>query len=243
MPRYLIEVAYKGTAFKGFQSQPNQITVQGEVDRAIQTICRSEITSYPSSRTDAGVHAHQNFLHADIDFSFTSKTIYNLNAIVHPDIVIQHVSPVSDEFHARFDALARTYSYHIIQSKQPFLKETSYYFPFALFEDEMNNATALLTTHTDFTSFAKRHSDVFTHQCQIEYAYWERKGPELILHIKANRFLRGMVRAIVGTLLQVGRKKISISDFNAIILAQDCTLADFSAEAKGLFLERVHYPK
>lgn len=242
MTRYLIEVAYKGTAFRGFQSQKEGITVQGEINRAIGTVLKTAIETTPSSRTDAGVHAHQNFLHVDLDTSIPPSLLYNANAVIHEDIVIRRFIPIASDIHARFNATGRSYSYHIIQSKNPFLKETAYFFPFKLDLDAMQQATQILFKHIDYTSFSKRHTDVFTFNCEIQQAEWFVTDEELLFKITANRFLRGMVRAIVGTLLQVGRNKISVNNFEDIILAKDCQGADFSAEAKGLFLEKVHYP-
>ena len=241
MARYFIEVAYLGTSFNGFQIQDNQLTVQGEINRALSLILKQAIQTTTSSRTDAGVHAYQNFLHFDTEKPLSTKTIYSMNAIVHADLVIKNIYAVASDNHSRFDATGRKYSYHVIQEKNPFLKETSYFFPFAIDVELMNEAAKLLIGKFDFTSFSKRNTDVNNYFCTIELAYWEVHKNYLTFHIQSNRFLRGMVRAIVATLLQVGRKKISIQDFQSIIDSKDCTKADFSADGCGLFLEEVKY--
>jgi tRNA pseudouridine38-40 synthase len=241
MARYFIEVAYLGTSFNGFQIQDKQLTIQGEINRALSLVLKQEIQTTTSSRTDAGVHAYQNYLHFDTDKQITTKTIYSMNAIVHKDLVIKNIYIVESSNHSRFDATGRKYSYHVIQEKNPFLKETAYFFPFPIDVELMNEAAQLLIGKFDFTSFSKRNTDVNNYYCTIELAYWENQKHSLTFHIQSNRFLRGMVRAIVATLLQVGRKKISIQDFQSIIDSKDCTKADFSAEGCGLFLEEVKY--
>ena len=241
MARYFIEVAYLGTSFNGFQIQDNQLTVQGEVNRALSLILKQEIQTTTSSRTDAGVHAYQNFLHFDTEKPLTNKTIYSMNAIVHKDLVVKNIYAVELNNHSRFDATGRKYSYHIIQEKNPFLKDTAYFFPFPIDVELMNEAAKLLIGKFDFTSFSKRNTHVNNYFCTIDLAYWEVHKNSITFHIQSNRFLRGMVRAIVATLLQVGRGKISIRDFQSIIDSKDCTKADFSAEGCGLFLEEVKY--
>lgn len=243
MPRYFIEVRYKGTSFRGFQSQDNAITIQGEIEKALKTYYREDIVTTTSSRTDAGVHALQNFLHADFSHPIQAHQIYHLNAILHPDIDIRKFYLVADSYHSRFDASSRQYAYKLSRDKNPFVRETRYFFPFPLNLDTLNECASILQETSDFTSFAKRHSDVKHFRCEIKQAYWsESDGKELTFHVEANRFLRGMVRALVATQLQVGRGKQSIADFTSIIAAKDCTRADFSAPAHGLFLEKVNYP-
>lgn len=243
MPRYFVEVSYKGTAFRGFQIQDNGITVQGEINRALSIIFKEEIQTTTSSRTDAGVHARQNFLHFDVVQEFSGRLIYNLNAIIHDDILIRSIYLVPESAHARFDATSRQYSYRIINEKNPFKKEFAYFYPFPLDIERMNEAAIALLSTSDFSSFAKRHSDVNNFNCNLSVAHWNQTDDgQLIFKVQSNRFLRGMVRALVGTQLLVGRKKISLNDFQAIILARDCTHSDFSAPAHGLFLEKVNYP-
>jgi tRNA pseudouridine38-40 synthase len=242
MPRYFIELAYKGGAFSGFQAQENELTIQGELDKALQILFKQSIVTTTSSRTDAGVHAYQNFLHWDIESPIPTSTIYSLNSILHQDIVIKNIFLVSDSAHARFDATGRKYAYHISFSKNPFLKDSSYHFPFHIEVEKMNQAACLLKNHTDFTSFSKKKTDVKTFNCSIIESYWEQKdNNHIIYHVQANRFLRGMVKALVGTQLLVGRGKINLEDFEQIILSKDCTQADFSPPSYGLFLEKVIY--
>ena len=244
MPRYFIEVGYKGTSFRGFQIQDNAATIQGQINQALQTILKTSIETTTSSRTDAGVHAHQNFLHFDTECMLTANMLYNLNAVIAQDIVVRSLYQVADEAHARFDALSREYDYYIIQQKNPFLRETSHFYPLPVDIDLMNKAADVLLQTTDFSSFAKRHSDVNNFNCALKAARWTLNDRhQLVFHVESNRFLRGMVRALVGTQLLLGRNKISFDEFQQIILSKDCTNADFSAPAHGLFLAKVNYPE
>lgn len=246
MPRYFIEVAYKGCRFNGFQVQQDKgITIQGEINRALGVFFKEEIQTTTSSRTDAGVHALQNFLHWDTQRnSLPPKTIYALNAILHPDLAIRNIFPVADTAHSRFDALSRKYAYHISSFKNPFKQDICFHYPFKLQEDLLAQTAELLKKHSDFTSFSKRNTDVKSFLCRIEESYWERLDEfNIVYHVCANRFLRGMVKALVGTQLQVARGKMSLSEFEQVILAKDCTRADFSPPSKGLFLEQVIYPE
>lgn len=242
MPRYFIEIAYKGTHFKGFQIQQNAASIQGEINKALLIILKQDIATTTSSRTDAGVHALQNFLHFDTEIDLPSSLVYNLNSIIHEDIVVVKIHAVADAAHARFDASSREYAYHIIHNKNPFLRESAYYMPLSLDISLMQEAAQILVRHTNYESFCKRNTDVKTFECSISSSYLEQNEQELIYHVKSNRFLRGMVRAIVGTLILVGRKKISVTEFEEILLSKNCNNADFSAPAHGLFLEKVHYP-
>ncbi len=242
MSRYFIELAYKGTQFKGFQLQHHVATVQGEVNAALRILLKESVETTTSSRTDAGVHALQNFLHFDTEVLLKPSFIYNINAILHPDILVKNIIAVNADAHARFDASSRKYAYHIINTKHPFLKETAWHMPFKTDIDLMNEAAQKLMQHTNFESFSKRNTDVKTFECNIHIAYFEKMNEEIIFHVASNRFLRGMVRALVATLILVGRKKVSLSAFEKIIAGRDCTKADFSAPAHGLFLEKVNYP-
>lgn len=242
MPRYFIEIAYKGTHFKGFQIQQNAHTIQGEINTALATILKTEIETTTSSRTDSGVHALQNYLHFDTEIQLPHSIVYNLNAVLPPDIVIKKIRKVNNTAHSRFDAIERKYAYHIIRNKNPFLKEIAYYFPFSVDVKKMNEAALHLLQHKQFESFSKKNTDVKTYNCNISLACFETKEEEIIFHIRANRFLRGMVRGITGTLLQVGRGKLSVDEFEQVILSHDCNQADFSTPAHGLFLEQVIYP-
>lgn len=245
MPRYFLEVAYKGAAFHGFQLQNDGgLTVQGEVNRALQILFRQDIQTTTSSRTDAGVHAKQNFLHWDCEHPLPAKTLYALNAIVHPDLCIRNVYRVPADAHARFDATARQYAYHILSFKDPFAHGLSYHYPFTVSLSVLQETAALLLGLRDFSSFSKRNTDAKTFFCAIQESRWEQPNKHtLVYYVRANRFLRGMVKALVGTQLQVGRGRISLNEFSRIIEARDCTLADFSPPSAGLFLENVFYPE
>mgnify|MGYP000877936533 CR=1 FL=1 len=243
MPRYFLEVAYKGTHFSGFQAHNNANTIQGEINKVLSILCKEEIQTTTSSRTDAGVHAHQNFLHFDCEKSLHEKIAYNVNAMLHKDIFVVGLYLVHDNAHARFDATGRNYHYYLIQHKNPFLYDTSYFFPFTLNVKKMQEACSLIIGEHDFTSFSKKHSEVNNNRCTIQEANWIRnEHGQIVFKIVGNRFLRGMVRGIVGTLLLVGREKLNKTDFSTILQSKDNTLADFSADASGLFLHKVMYP-
>ena len=242
MPRYFLEVAYKGTAYRGFQKQDNAVTIQSEVEKALHILYKQNIELTTSSRTDAGVHAAQNFFHFDANILFDRKQIvYRLNAILPKDISITNILNVAAGAHCRFDALSRSYEYHIYRKKNPFLQDRSFYYPYQLDLDAMNEAASLLFSYTDFTSFSKRNTQVKTFLCDIKSAEWKEVGDEVIFCITANRFLRGMVRGLTGTMLKVGRELISTDDFKNIIEAKDCRKADFSVTPQGLFLTHVLY--
>ncbi len=262
MPRYFLEVSYKGTNYAGFQAQPNAVTIQSEIEMAFNTFFGSKPidssdagkTGGPlfgarrlfgwltgSSRTDAGVHALQNFFHFDWHEDFQQNWIYNLNAILPSDIVLKSVVKVAQGAHARFDAVSRLYNYRIYDSKNPFLKETAYFYPYPLDYDKLNEAAAVLKTYTDFTSFSKRNTQVKTFNCNLIESCWYQKDGILMYEVRANRFLRGMVRALTATMLKVGRRKISIEAFKDIIEAKDCTQSYFDTPAHGLFLVEVAY--
>ncbi|MFV0605574.1 MAG: tRNA pseudouridine(38-40) synthase TruA [Niabella sp.] len=253
MPRYFLEVSYKGTLYKGFQLQPNAKTIQGEIEAAFTILFgkNKAATNFfsvsnagwlsCSSRTDAGVHAVQNFFHFDSNSVFKPDWIYNLNAILPSDIVIESIKPVADEAHSRFDAKSRLYHYRIYNSKNAFLQETAYFYPYPLDFDKLNEAAGLLKTFSDFTSFSKRNTQVKTFQCTILESRWIKKEDVLIYEVRANRFLRGMVRALTATMLKVGRGKISVAAFKEIIEAKDCTHAFFDTPAHGLFLMEVEF--
>ncbi len=246
--RYFLEVAYKGTRYSGFQVQENAITIQSEIERALKIYFRSDFKLTGSSRTDAGVHALQNYFHFDYDTGIQQKELYNLNSILPEDIVINSISLMRKKDdgewpHARFDAISREYKYYILQRKDPFRKETAYQYPYKIDFESLQQAALVIAEYNDFTSFSKKNTQVKTFICSIIESEWKWEEDVLIYHVKANRFLRGMVRALVGTMLQVGRKKITLEQFREILLARDCSLADFSAPAVGLFLVAVEYPE
>jgi tRNA pseudouridine38-40 synthase len=240
--RYLLEISYNGTDFAGWQSQPNAIAVQELIERGLSTLLKSKIDIVGSSRTDAGVHAIQQFAHFNFDGPFDIEdTAYRLNQILPFSIAIKNLKLVPDQFHARFDALSRAYVYKIIRKKDPFLQNMSFIFNVDLDVLKMNEACQLFNKYIDYQCFSKIHTDVLTFDCTILNAQWIQKNDVLEFHIKANRFLRGMVRAIVGTLLQVGLGKLSIEQFEAIILSKNRKNAGAAVPAKGLFLTEVNY--
>lgn len=241
MARYFLEVAYRGTAYSGFQSQENANTIQQEVEQAFRTLQRNAVVLTGSSRTDAGVHALQNFFHFDFESPLHPQFVYKINAILPSDIVVRSVKQVADDAHCRFDASSRVYDYFIYRSKDPFLEDRAWYFPYTLNMEALQEAAALLMRHHDFTSFSKRNTQVKTFECSIMESSWRQEQDCLVYRVRANRFLRGMVRALVATMLQVGRGTLSLEDFTAVIDAKDCTRASFAAPAHGLFLVEVCY--
>ena len=241
--RYLIECSYKGTAFHGWQIQPNAITVQEKIEKALSIILKQRIEITGSSRTDAGVHAFQQFAHFDNDDEIqdVDKFAHSLNGILPKEIAIKQLSFVADDFHSRFDATHRRYLYRIIQEKNPFWYEMAYFIRANLDLDLMNKAGEILTQHIDFQCFSKVKTDVMTFDCKIDYAYWERQEQFLLFHIKADRFLRGMVRAIVGTMIEVGAERMSLTDFEQIILSKSRNKAGRAVPPEGLTLMEVGY--
>lgn len=243
MPRYFLELAYKGTNYSGFQSQINANTVQAEVEKAFEIFQREKIIMTGSSRTDAGVHALQNYFHFDFEGAIPHDFIYKFNAVLSPDIVVKNIIEVHPEAHCRFDAITREYNYYIYRQKDPFLRETAFYFPYKLDVDAMQQAAEILKEYTDFTSFSKRNTQVKTFNCQIQESNWHFQDNTLTYNVQSNRFLRGMVRALTATMLKIGRGKLSLQDFRHIIEAKDCTRASFAVPAHGLFLIKVNYEK
>lgn len=243
MPRYFLEVAYKGTRYSGFQIQKNAPTIQDEIEKSWKVFFKKGVSLTGSSRTDAGVHALQNYFHFDWEDDLDDRFIYNLNALLPEDIVIKNIHLVASDAHCRFDAISREYCYNIYTRKDPFLLDIAYFFPYKLDIDSLNKAAALIKGHNDFTSFSKRNTQVKTFQCTIILSEWVMENDILVYRIKGNRFLRGMVRALTATMLKVGRQNISLEQLNSIIIAKDCTLASFSAPPHGLFLKEVEYPE
>ena len=243
MQRYFLEVSYKGTNYKGFQKQPHDVTIQSEVEKALRILFQREIELTGSSRTDAGVHALQNFFHFDTDINIQPAQLYNLNAILPQDIVAKAVTPVSMQAHSRFSATSRAYTYYIYRAKDPFLKDRAYFYPYQLNINLLQHAAQVLFHYTDFTTFSKRNTQVKTFNCTITAASWSQASGQILFNVAANRFLRGMVRGLVGTMLRVGRGVTSIEEFKAIIESKDCSNADFSVPPQGLFLTAVNYPE
>lgn len=240
--RYFIEVGYKGTRYAGFQVQQNANTIQSELERALQTVFRSQIELTGSSRTDAGVHALQNFFHFDVPAAINTEALYNVNALLPADIVARALFTVSDDVHCRFAATARSYAYYIKQKKDPFFTETAWFYPYVVDVEILNQAALILMEHTNFAAFSKKNTQVKTFNCTLLHSKWETDGDKLIYRVTGNRFLRGMVRALVGTMLLAGRKKISLQQFQDVIISGDNTRASFASPAHGLFLEKVFYP-
>ncbi|MCL6525109.1 MAG: tRNA pseudouridine(38-40) synthase TruA [Thermoflavifilum sp.] len=241
MGRYFMEIAYKGTRYAGFQRQKNALTVQQVIEDALSVLCKQPITIMGSSRTDTGVHAKKNVVHFDIDFLVDTHLIYQLNALLPHDIAINRIYPVKEKAHARFSALSRKYEYVIYFQKDPFLKDFGYYFPYALDRELLQSCAEIIATYQDFKAFSKRKTQVKTFICHIEESRWEEKEHRLIFHVRANRFLRGMVRGLVATQLKVARGKISIDQFREIIESRDNRKASFAVPPEGLYLCDVVY--
>jgi tRNA pseudouridine38-40 synthase len=240
--RYFIKFSYNGTHYHGWQSQPNAASVQETLGKSLSVILNSDVNLMGAGRTDTGVHAKIMFAHFDFEKEFDYKsTIHKLNSYLPKDIAVFDIMPVHDSAHARFDATKRTYEYHMNTVKDVFFNEMSWYYKPVLDIDLMNKAAALLLTHTDFQCFTKVNTEVFTFNCNITTAYWKQKNNSLIFTISADRFLRNMVRAIVGTLLKVGLHKITLEDFNTIIENKNRSEAGFSVPAHGLYLTEIEY--
>lgn len=243
MARYFIEVAYMGTRFSGFQVQENALTVQSEIDHGISVLMRERVETTGSSRTDAGVHARQNFLHFDLERPLHAQFVYKMNAILPPDIVVKGVYPVADDAHSRFAATGRSYEYTLYTSKDPFLRDRGYFYPYRLDMGLLQEAAGILMEYVDFSTFSKRNTQVKTFNCSIRESVWREEEGRIVYNVSANRFLRGMVRGMVGTMLRVGRERLSVEGFRAAIESKDCTQADFAVPPQGLSLMKVHYPE
>ena len=240
--RYFIELSYKGTNYHGWQIQPDVNSVQEEITKALETILQETIQIVGAGRTDAGVHASQMFAHVDTLKALTDEHIHKLNTVLPNDIVINSIEEVLENKHARFDAISRSYEYRILIGRDPFLLETTWQIHQKQIQlEKMNEAAKILFQYQDFESFSKVKTDVKTFNCTIMEAVWKLEGNQLIFYIKANRFLRNMVRAIVGTLLDVGLEKKSVDDFRNIIESKKRSEAGLSVPAKGLFLTEVTY--
>jgi tRNA pseudouridine38-40 synthase len=243
--RYFVELAYNGTPFFGWQCQPDQITVQEVLEDAFSLLLNDKIELVGCGRTDTGVHAKQYFAHFDyndlLSDSYCQKLIHKLNSFLPKEIVVYRIFQVEEDTHARFSALDRTYRYYVDTSKNPFDFPFTYRFYEKLDMDLMNLATSFLLGNQDFTTFSKLHTNVNNNFCDVKTAFWEQRNGQLVFTITANRFLRNMVRAIVGTLLFVGKGKMSVDDFQNIIQQKNRSKARVSAPAHALFLEEVNY--
>lgn len=245
MARYFIEVSYRGTNYAGFQIQQNANSIQAELEKALGVFFKADFQLTGSSRTDAGVHAIQNYFHFDSDMlpqdEILERIVYNINAILPEDIVVKTIKKVNHDAHCRFDAVGRIYRYHIYQTKNPFVADRAFYYPFKLDIALLQQAADALLEYKDFTSFSKKNTQVKTFICNLSKSYWEESNNMLIYTVAGNRFLRGMVRGLVGTMLKVGTRKMSLDNFRQVILSKDCSNADFSVPPQGLFLEQVLY--
>ena len=240
--RYFIELSYNGKNYHGWQIQPDVISVQQKVNNALSIMLQTEITVVGAGRTDTGVHASQMFAHFDVDQELVENVVFKLNSILPEDIVIYNVFSVDQELHARFNAISRSYAYKICLGRDPFLLDFAWQIHSQKFDlDLMNEAAKLLLEYQDFESFSKVKTDVYTFNCDITKAVWVEKENELTFYISANRFLRNMVRAIVGTLLEVGSGKKTVEDFKEIIESKNRSKAGLSVPAKGLFLTAIKY--
>lgn len=242
--RYFIEIAYNGKNYFGWQRQPKQISVQQVLEETFSTLLRKEIKLTGAGRTDTGVHAKQLFAHFDFEeIKNIEKLIFRINSFLPKDVSVLNIFEVKEDAHARFHAIEREYEYIISLGKDPFLQDFAFQIKKIPDVDLMNHAAELLLQHRDFQCFSRSKTDVKTYNCTIVKANWEAKNNRLIFTIAADRFLRNMVRAIVGTLLDVGFGKTSLEDFKAILKSKSREEAGASAPAHGLYLTKVAYPK
>ena len=242
--RYFIQLSYNGKDYHGWQNQPNAISVQEVIEKALTIILKEEITIVGAGRTDTGVHAVQMYAHFDTDVSFKEEDlVFKLNSFLPKDIAIHNMFKVKPESHARFDALSRTYRYRIALKKNAFNFESAYILSKTLDIDKMNDAANILFEYKDFQCFSKSNTDVKTYHCKIMKAEWHVENDELHFVVKADRFLRNMVRAIVGTMINIGIGKIEISDLHQIIKSKDRSEAGYSVPAHALYLIDVEYPE
>lgn len=243
--RYFLEIAYNGTAYHGWQVQENAVSVQEKLNGALQILLREPVETVGAGRTDTGVHAKQLFVHFESNAAVlknADRFIHSLNALLPFDIVVYRLIPVDSAAHARFDATSRSYEYHVHFIKDPFLHLQSWLLRDIPDIDKMNLAAKDLWGKQDFSCFSKSNTQVFTNICEITRAEWEMKDGKLIFHITADRFLRNMVRAIVGTLMEVGLGKKPVEHVKAVIASQDRSMAGTSVPACGLYLTKVLYP-
>ncbi|MFC6269601.1 tRNA pseudouridine(38-40) synthase TruA [Frigoriflavimonas asaccharolytica] len=240
--RYFLQFSYHGKNYFGYQIQPNDISVQEVLEEALSTILQQKVKITAAGRTDTGVHAKKMFAHFDAELNLEKKLIHQLNSFLPPDIAVQDLFAVNEDFHARFDATFRTYQYHISLEKNPFTEDSSWQLWRRILDvNRMNEASKILLEYSDFTSFSKVNTETKTNICRISTANWELQNNELIFTITADRFLRNMVRAIVGTLVEIGAGKYEPAYLKKIIEDLNRCSAGTSAPAKGLFLVDVGY--
>jgi tRNA pseudouridine38-40 synthase len=240
--RYFIELSYNGKNYHGWQIQPDVVSVQEKMNNALSTLYQQDIQVVGAGRTDTGVHASQMFAHFDVDKIVKGDLVFKLNSILPQDIVVYRVFEVDAEKHARFDAVSRSYEYKVWLGRNPFLLDFSWQIHSQNLDiNIMNEAAKLLLEYENFQTFSKVKTEVYTFNCNVTEAFWEQKGNELTFTISANRFLRNMVRAIVGTLVDVGLGKLTVTDFRKIIESKNRSNAGLSVPAKGLFLTQIKY--
>lgn len=241
--RYFIKLAYNGTNYHGWQTQPNAVSVQETLEKALSLLLKNKIEIVAAGRTDSGVHAKEMFAHFDFEEVIDSDYwIPKLNSYLPKDIVIYSIFEVNAEAHARFDAIERSYEYHIHSTKDVFINELSWYHFYPLNLEKMNQAAKILLEYTDFECFSKVNTDVFTFNCKIKNAFWQQNENKLVFTITADRFLRNMVRAIVGTMINIGHEKIEPEQLRTIIESKNRSQAGFSAPAHALYLTQILYP-
>ncbi|TZF86400.1 tRNA pseudouridine(38-40) synthase TruA (plasmid) [Pedobacter sp. BS3] len=244
--RYFAEICFKGTQYHGWQVQPNAVTVQQVLNQMLNTVFRQTVETVGCGRTDAGVHATQFYVHfdvSDVDMPFEEqRSLNSLNALLPYDIAVKRLIPVKPDAHARFDATLRSYEYRIHFEKDPFKKDLSWQLRDRPDIAVMNKASAILQQYRDFSCFSKSNTQVFTNNCMIKEAVWREQADGIVFYISADRFLRNMVRAIVGTLLEVGRGEMAPEALHDIIMSKDRSNAGTSVPACGLYLTAVHYP-
>jgi len=242
--RYFIEFSYNGKAYHGWQNQPNATTVQEILEESLSILLKEKVNVYGAGRTDKGVHALQMFAHFDTGIVFEiNTTVFKLNRLLPKDISIDNIFLVHNEAHARFDALSRQYKYRITNKKNVFSYENAYYFKPDLDIVKMNEAAKLLFEYEDFQCFSRSNTDVKTYDCTIMKAEWTRDNNELIFTIKANRFLRNMVRAIVGTFINIGLGKLEVEELHTIIKSKNRSKSGASVPGYALYLSEIEYPK
>ena len=241
--RYFLNISYHGKNYHGWQIQQNAHSVQSQFNDALKKLFGKPIDTIASGRTDTGVHAISQYVQIDLEFPFTDAHLFSLNRILPFDISIKSYHAVFEGAHARFDALSRLYIYKICRTKNPFVRDVSYYFSKTLNIEIMNAACQLLGKYNDFECFSKVHTSVDHFKCNIQYALWEEENEHCNFTIQANRFLRGMVRAIVGTMIEVGLERLTLNDFEKIIQGKDRKAAGRSVPPHGLFLKEIKYPE
>lgn len=242
--RYFLKLAYNGTAYHGWQVQPDATTVQEVLEKSMSLLLRKKTDIVGAGRTDTGVHANEYFAHFDSEETLDYNFVFKLNSLLPKDIVVYDIYQMTDEAHARFDALSRTYAYTITTQKNPFLLDKAYYYTWGDLDiSQMNKAAEILGTYQDFEAFSKTNTDVNNYLCRIDEANWHREGSIFIFKITANRFLRNMVRAVVGTMLDIGRGRQTPESLHNIINGKDRSNAGVSAPAQGLSLIKISYPE